>query len=323
VLNALYPPGSTIKPMNALALLEHGIDPTERIHCPGGYRLGNRFFRCLGRHGAVDMRRAIAKSCNTYFYAMGHRIGYDKIAVMARRLGLGQKFDLPVVSQSYGTVPDSAWKNRRFHETKGFLERPDWTASDTLNASIGQGFLILNPLQLAVMAGRIAGGREIQPRLLGVGKEMAKQLGIDPKHLETVRGGMWEVVNGDGTAGASRLPIPGVELCGKTGTAQVRKIVGSQRGQGGDWKYRDHGLFVFFAPFDKPRYAGAVVIEHGMGGARAAAPVAKDVLTFLYDRQLALKSLHALEQQWGGSLAERTARRQNAIEAAAAAPRSA
>jgi penicillin-binding protein 2 len=138
-----------------------------------------------------------------------------------------------------------------------------------------------------------------------------------------VRGGMWEVVNGDGTAGASRLQIPGVELCGKTGTAQVRKIAGSQRGQSGDWKYRDHGLFVFFAPFDKPRYAGAVVIEHGMGGARAAAPVAKDVLTFLYDRQLALKSLHALEEQWGGSLAERTARRANAVQAAAAAARTA
>ena len=323
VLNALYPPGSTIKPMNSLALLQHGVDPTERIHCPGGYRLGNRFFRCLGRHGSVDMRRAIAKSCNTYFYAMGHRIGYDKIAVMARQLGLGQKFDLPVVSQSYGTVPDSAWKNRRFHETKGFLERPDWTASDTLNASIGQGFLILNPLQLATMAARIAGGRDVQPRLLGIGKEPAPLLGLDPKHLETVRGGMGEVVNGDGTAGASRLQIPGVEMCGKTGTAQVRKIVGSQRGQSGDWKYRDHGLFVFFAPFDKPRYAGAVVIEHGLGGARAAAPVAKDVLTFLFDRQLALKNLNALEQQWGGTLAERTARRANAVQAAAAAARTA
>ena len=311
VLNALYPPGSTIKPMNSLALLQHGIDPTERINCPGGYRLGNRFFRCLGRHGSVDMRRAIAKSCNTYFYAMGHRVGYDKIAVMARQLGLGAKFDLPVVSQSYGTVPDSQWKLKKYKQ--------EWTQSDTLNASIGQGFLILNPLQLAVMAGRIAGGRNIAPRLLGIGQEPAPLLGIDPKHLEIVRGGMWQVVNGDGTAGASRMQVPGVELCGKTGTAQVRKIVGSQRGQGGDWKYRDHGLFVFFAPFDKPRYAGAVVIEHGMGGAKAAAPVAKDVLTFLYDRQLALKSLHALEEQWGGTLAERTARRANAVQAAAEA----
>ena len=319
VLNALYPPGSTIKPMGALAILKHGIDPDERIHCPGGYRLGNRFFRCLGRHGSVDMRRAIAKSCNTYFYAMGHRIGYDNIAPMAKMLGLGEKFDLPVVSQNYGTVPDSKWKARKYKDNPRLIERPDWTASDTLNASIGQGFLIVNPLQLATMAGRIALGRDIQPRLVGVGKKAAPLLDIPMEHLDAVRGGMWEVVNGDGTAGASRLPLEGIAMSGKTGTAQVRRITGGQRGQGGDWRYRDHGLFVFFAPSDRPRYAGAVVIEHGMGGARAAAPVAKDVLTFLYDRRKAMESLHALEQQWGGSLAERTARRAAAVKAAAAA----
>ncbi|HYI43473.1 MAG TPA: penicillin-binding protein 2 [Sphingomicrobium sp.] len=319
VLNSLYPPGSTIKPMGALALQAHGIKPSERIHCPGGYRLGNRFFRCLGRHGSVDMHRAIAKSCNTYFYAMGHRIGYDNIAPMAKMLGLGQKFDLPVVSQSYGTVPDSEWKLRKYNETKGIVERPDWTASDTLNASIGQGFLIVNPLQLATMAARIASGRNVQPRLLGVSKTPAPLLGLDPSHLEAVRGGMWEVVNGDGTAGASKLPLDGIAMSGKTGTAQVRRIAGGQRGQGGDWRYRDHGLFVFFAPSDKPRYAGAVVIEHGMGGARAAAPVAKDVLTFLFDRNKALQSLAAMEQQWGGTLAERNARRAAAVKAASAA----
>jgi penicillin-binding protein 2 len=235
-------------------------------------------------------------------------------------LGLGQKFDLPVVSQSYGTVPDSAWKNRRFHETKGFLERPDWTSSDTLNASIGQGFLILNPMQLAVMSARIASGRDLQPQLIGVHKEPAELFDIPPKHLDAVRRGMWEVVNGDGTAGASRLPFPDIHMCGKTGTAQVRRITGGQRGQSGDWKYRDHGLFVFFAPFDKPRYAGAVVIEHGMGGGRAAAPVAKDALTFLFDRKKALESLNALEQQWGGTLTERNARRAAAVKAAATAP---
>jgi penicillin-binding protein 2 len=238
---------------------------------------------------------------------------------MAKDLGLGQKFDLPVVSQSYGTVPDSAWKARRFRESPKLFERGDWTASDTLNASIGQGFLIVNPLQLATMAGRIASGRDIQPRLIGVGKEPAPLLGIPPEHLEAVRGGMWEVVNGDGTAGASRLPLEGIAMSGKTGTAQVRRLAASaSRGQGGDWKYRDHGLFVFFAPSDKPRYAGAVVIEHGMGGARAAAPVAKDVLTFLYDRPKAMQALAALEQQWGGTLAERTARRSAAVKAAAA-----
>jgi penicillin-binding protein 2 len=123
-LSSLYPPGSTIKPMGALAILAAGIEPNETIYCGGGYRLGNRFFRCLGRHGTVNMRRAIAKSCNTYFYAMGNRIGYDRIAPVARQLGLGQKFDLPVVSQSYGTVPDSAWKARRFKDSPRLIERP-------------------------------------------------------------------------------------------------------------------------------------------------------------------------------------------------------
>ena len=313
-LNALYPPGSTIKPMNALALQAAGVDPEETVFCPGGYRLGNRFFRCLGRHGTVNMRRAIAKSCNTYFYSMGHRVGYDRIAEMAKRMGLGQKFDLPVVSQSYGTVPDSAWKARKYKDNRRVVERPDWTASDTLNASIGQGFLILNPLQLAVMAARIASGRNVQPNLLGVHKQPAPLLGIPQEHLDAVRGGMWQVVNGDGTAGASRIQVPGIEMCGKTGTAQVRKIVGSQRGQSGDWKYRDHGLFVFFAPYNNPRYAGSVVIEHGLGGARAAAPVAKDVLTYLFDQERAMASLTALEQQWGGTLLERTARRQAQVD---------
>ena len=315
VLSALYPPGSTIKPMGALAILAAGVDPDETVHCPGGYRLGNRFFRCLGRHGTVNMRRAIAKSCNTYFYSMGNRIGYDAIAPMARRLGLGEKFDLPVVSQSFGTVPDSAWKLRRYQDNKQLFERPDWTRSDTLNASIGQGYLIVNPLQLAVMAARIASGRNLQPSLIGVRTKPAPLLGIPQEHLDTVRGGMWEVVNGDGTAGASRLQVPGFEMGGKTGTAQVRKIAGSQRGQSGEWKYRDHGLFLCFAPTANPRYAASVVIEHGLGGARAAAPVAKDVLTYLFDRDRAMASLAALETIWGGTLAERTARRQSAFEA--------
>jgi penicillin-binding protein 2 len=320
VLNALYPPGSTIKPMNALALQGHGVDPSETVFCPGGYALGNRFFRCLGRHGTVNMRRAIAKSCNTYFYSMGHRVGYDAIAEVARKTGLGAKFDLPVVSQSYGTVPDSKWKLRKFETNPKLIERPDWTASDTLNASIGQGYLILNPLQLAVMAARIASGRNVQPLLIGAHREPAPLIGFPPEHLEAVRGGMWEVVNGDGTAGASRLPLDGIQMSGKTGTAQVRRLSASaSRGQGGDWKYRDHGLFVFYAPSDKPRFAGACVIEHGMGGARAAAPVAKDALTYLFDREKAFASLAALEQQWGGTLAERNARRSAAVEAAARA----
>ena len=299
-LNALYPPGSTLKPMAAMALLGAGIDPKDTIYCGGGYQLGNRFFRCLGRHGTVNMHRAIAKSCNSYFYGMAHRVGYDTIAKMARKLGLGEKYDLPVVAQSYGTIPDSAWKMRRYKQ--------QWTHSDSLNAVIGQGYVIVNPLQLAVMAARIASGRNVDPRLVGTGKA-APMLDLPADHFATVRGGMWEVVNGDGTAGRSRLDVPGVEMAGKTGTAQVRRIAGGQRGQSGDWKYRDHGLFVFFAPVANPRYAGSVVIDHGLGGARAAAPVAKDVLTYLFDKPKALASLAALEEGWGGDIKTRMDRK--------------
>lgn len=299
-LSSLYPPGSTLKPMAAMALLGAGIDPEERVYCGGGYQLGNRFFRCLGRHGPMTLHTAIARSCNTYFYAMGNRIGYDAIAVMARRLGLGEEYPLPVVSQSYGTVPDSAWKQRKYKQ--------EWTRSDTLNAVIGQGYVLVNPLQLCVMAARIASGRNVQPILVGGREKPAQPLDMPPEHFEAVRHGMWEVVNGAGTAGRSRLPLEGVQMGGKTGTAQVRRISAGQRGQGGDWKYRDHGLFVCFAPTDNPRYAASVVIEHGMGGSRAAAPVAKDVLTYLFDKQKAMDALLALEENWGGNIAERMKR---------------
>ena len=311
-LNSLYPPGSTIKPMMAMALLGADVDPEEIIFCGGGYRLGNRTFRCLGRHGPMNMHRAIARSCNTYFYAMGRRIGYDRIAPMARQLGLGETFDLPVVSQSYGTVPDSAWKQRKYKQ--------EWTQSDTLNASIGQGYLIVNPLQLAVMAARIASGRDVQPRLIGSSHSPADPLPFPSEHFEIVRAGMWEVVNGQGTAGRSRLQLPGIEMGGKTGTAQVRRITGGQRGQSGAWKYRDHGLFVCFAPTASPRYAASVVIDHGMGGARAAAPIAKDVLTWLFNRQKAMDALIEHEKSWGGDIAARMAADAERWRAARAAP---
>ncbi|HEV7659532.1 MAG TPA: penicillin-binding protein 2 [Allosphingosinicella sp.] len=302
-LNALYPPGSTFKPAVAMALLEAGVDPEETVTCTGGYTLGSRRFGCLGVHGSMNLHRAIAKSCNTYFYTMGRRIGIERFSAMAKRLGLGQRFDqLPVVSQSYGTIPDPAWKQRRY--------RQDWTQADTLNTAIGQGYVILNPLQLAVMAARVASGRDVQPRLVLDRYPPAQPLPFAATSFEAVRSGMAEVVNGNGTAGASRLPLDGIQMAGKTGTAQVRNIVDANRGRAGTtWRYRDHGLFIFFAPVVQPRYAGAVVIEHGLGGARAAAPVACDVMTYLFDKAKAEERLAPLEAQWGGTLAERMARR--------------
>lgn len=311
-LQGLYPPGSTLKPMAGLAMMRHGIDPEETVTCNGGYRLGNRVFRCLGRHGPVNMTTAIMKSCNTYFYAMGRRIGFDNIAPVARELGLGQEFSLPFPSQRYGTVPDSAWKMRKYDQK--------WTESDTLNAVIGQGYIIASPFQLGLMAARIASGLNIQPEIL-MGKRAApKPLSFPKAHLDVVREGMNLVVNGDGTAVRSRLPLENIAMAGKTGTAQVRRIAGAQRGQSGEWKYRDHGLFVCFAPVDQPRYGAAVVIEHGMGGARAAAPIAKDVLTFLYDREQAMASLEALEAGWGGNIEQRMAAKYAAYQGQAAPP---
>lgn len=292
----LYPPGSTLKPMAAIAAVQHGVDPSERHTCIGGYRLGSRFFRCLGTHGSVDMPTAIEKSCNSYFYWLAHRLGYDAMAPTAKLLGLGEEFQLAGSNQRYGTIPDSAWKMRRYDQK--------WSASDSLNAVIGQGYVSVNPLQLAVMTARIASGRRLYPRLIN--REFRNEpLPFSAEALAVARSGMDRVVNGAGTAVRSRLPLDGITMGGKTGTAQVRGLASGSRGQSGAWKYRDHGLFVCFAPVENPRYAASVVIEHGMGGSRAAAPIAKDIFTFLYDREKAMEALEKFEAGWGGTIKER------------------
>jgi penicillin-binding protein 2 len=297
-LRGLYPPGSTMKPMATLALQMHGVSPDERVSCPGGYRLGSRFFRCDAVHGSVDMRGAIEHSCNTYFWSMAHRVGYDAIAPVAKLLGLGQEFDLPGSAQRYGTIPDAAWKMRRYKQ--------EWSAADSLNASIGQGYVSVSPLQLAVMTARIASGKNLQPSLLfGQEKPLGPALPFTPEQFAVAQEGMFRVVNGSGTGTRSRIDIGGVKMAGKTGTAQVRAMV--SRGHVGDWKSRDHSLFICYAPTDVPRYAMSVVVEHGTFGARAAAPIAKDVMTFLFDPAKAWEVLLELEKGWGGTPAERMA----------------
>ncbi|WP_176472919.1 penicillin-binding protein 2 [Sphingomonas lenta] len=307
-LQGLYPPGSTFKPATALAGLRGGIDPDRIVNCPGGYQLGNRFFRCLGRHGGMNLHRAIARSCNTYFYTVGRELGMDAVAAAARELGLGAEYPLPFPSQRYGTIPDPAWKERKYDQK--------WTQADTLNASIGQGYILTSPLQLAVQAARIASGRKLMPRILADAKIVAPSLDVSPERMQLIRAGMDEVVNGAGTAVRSRLQVEGVRMGGKTGTAQVRRIAGGARGGVNvPWRYRDHGLFIGFAPVDDPRYAVAVVIEHGMSGSGAAAPVARDCLTYLFDRELALKTLEPMEKEWGGDIATRMAAQEAAYRA--------
>jgi penicillin-binding protein 2 len=298
VLKGLYPPGSTVKPMVAMSFLEANLDPHETTTCGGGLRVGNRVFHCWNRrgHGRVDMAKGIYQSCDVYFYHFAQRLGMDVIAPMARRLGMGQEFPLPVASQFYGTVPDPAWKLQKYGKA--------WQNFDTVNATIGQGYMLANPLQLAVMTARIATGNKIMPRLtLDKRKPSFESMNFHGDHVEVIQNAMKDVVNGPGTAGRARLPIENVLLAGKTGTAQVVSLsVGS--GKGGPWKYRDHGLFICFAPFDNPRYACSVVIEHG-GGSGAAYPIARDVMTYLFDPAKGLEALHALEKQWGGTAQQR------------------
>ena len=318
VTQGLYPPGSTVKPMNALALLEMGVSPTAVVHCGGGLRVGNRTFSCWkrGGHGSVNMHRAVEQSCDVYFYEMSRRHGYDRFASTARRLGLGEKFDLPVASQRFGTVPDSEWKLKKYKEK--------WTVADSVNSSIGQGYVLVNPLQLAVMAARLGSGRSLVPRLLASQKIENEPLDVTAEHLTIVHNAMSAVVNGNGTAGSARMQVPGVLLAGKTGTAQVRFISAGERAGGVlhdtalPFKLRDHSLFQGFAPFDKPAYAVGCILEHS-GHIVTAAPIASDVLTFLFDPALAMKKLTALEEQWGGTLAQRNARRSAAFEAVAQA----
>jgi penicillin-binding protein 2 len=307
VAQGLYPSGSTIKPAMALAFLKQGIDPKRRVHCPGGYQIGNRYFRCDAVHGSMDMHSAIERSCNTYFWATGLVTDPAQTTEMVSYLGYGEKFDLPIPSQRYGTMPNPDWLQRKYHRK--------WQGYDSANTSIGQGYVLINPLQLAVMPARLASGNLVQPRLLMAGsRKPIEPLGVQAEHLEIVRNAMTAVVNGGGTAVASKLPLDRIQMAGKTGTAQVFRL--GERGHQSNWALRDHALFVAFAPADKPLYAIGCIIEHGGFGASAAAPIVRDSMTYLFDRQKALDTLAPLEEQWGGTLAERNARQLAAFRAA-------
>jgi penicillin-binding protein 2 len=306
VAQGLYPSGSTIKPAMALAFLKQGIDPARRVHCAGGYQIGNRYFRCDAVHGSMDMHSAIERSCNTYFWATGLITDPEKTTEMIRYLGYGEKFDLPIPTQRYGTMPSPKWLEQKYDRK--------WQGYDTANTSIGQGYVLVNPMQLAVMPARLASGKLLRPRLLMAEKRQpVPNLDVDPAHLEIVRKAMSAVVNEHGTGVGSKLPLEGILMAGKTGTAQVFRL--GQRGHESNWALRDHALFISFAPAEAPRFAIGCIIEHGGFGASAAAPIVRDCMTYLFDQQKAMDALAPLEQQWGGTLAERTARRQAQIDA--------
>jgi penicillin-binding protein 2 len=282
----LYPPGSTYKMIVALAALEAGVvTPEETVTCPGHMDVGNRRFHCWrrGGHGRVDLVESLSQSCDVYFYDLAQRVGIEAISAMARRFGCGVRHDLPLSGIAEGLAPTMEWKERN--------RGASWVVGDTLNASIGQGFVLSSPLHLAVMTARLATGRAIEPAIVrsidGVSQlpEAAPDIGIDPAHLEQIHRGMWQVNNDRrGTAFGSRVEVAEYRIAGKTGTSQVRNISAAERAAGVisnedlPWERRDHALYVGYAPYDNPRYACSVIVEHGGGGSAVAAPIARDIL---------------------------------------------
>lgn len=300
-----YPPGSTFKMVTALAAMQAGqIGAEETVYCPGFVEVADVKFHCWkrGGHGHVNLNKSLQQSCDVYYYDISQRVGIDKIAEMARLLGLGVKHDVPLSAVATGIAPDKLWKA----ETRG----EDWRIGDTVNASIGQGYVLASPLQLAVMTARIATGRSVSPRLIdrvnGIKQpdRSGDDLGLNRNHLRRVRKAMDDVCNTKrGTAYRSRIVAEGMQMAGKTGTSQVRRITKEERARGVTrnedlpWKRRDHALFVCFAPVDKPKYAVAVVVEHGGGGSKAAAPIARDILLqALYDGTPPLSAYPKSEQ---------------------------
>jgi len=305
-VQGLYPPGSTFKLVSALAALEAGvIGLDETVYCPGHLEVGGRKFHCWRRagHGHLHLTQSLEQSCDVFYYDISQRVGIDRIAEMARKLGLGTRHDLPLSAVAQGIAPDKDWKRKRYDT--------DWLIGDTLNASIGQGYVLASPLQLAVMTARVASGRAIVPRVVRsvdgveVPNPEAAPLDIKPEHLAAVRRGMDMVVNSPrGTARSAKIVLAEMRMAGKTGTSQVRNISAAERARGVisnadlPWERRDHALFVCYAPVDNPRYAVALVVEHGGGGSAVAAPIARDILLFALHGGLPPLSAYPSSQRW-------------------------
>ncbi len=283
VIGGGYPPASTFKMVVMLAALEYKvIEPGDKIFCTGKTFIGNRDFHCWRRsgHGLVNMHEALKQSCDVYFYEIIQRLGMDKVKPFAEKLGLGQIFNLGLGGQTRGIIPDPLWKRDRLGAK--------WRTGDSLNASIGQGFVLASPLQLTVMTARIANAKTAVSPVLVVDEqiEQAPALDINPEHMAVVQNAMRAVCEEPG--GTAYMPnglgISGVELAGKTGTGQVKGISAAERLSGVrnntelPWKLRDHSIFVGYAPFENPRFAAGVLVEHGGSGAKLAANICRKIL---------------------------------------------
>lgn len=287
-----YPPGSTVKMAVALAALKEGkVTKDEKVWCNGKHTLGGHTFHCWKKqgHGWVNMEQAIASSCDVYFYDVAVRTGIDNLAEMFKKFGFGQAFDLGLTGEQKGLVPTRQWKQAMYNKP--------WLPGDTVIVGIGQGALLTTPLQLAVMSARIAnGGWAVMPRIVhSIGGVMQprvdpERIDVDPEHILWMQQAMQSVMKVGGTAWRSRLRGEGMSMAGKTGTSQVRRITMAEREAGDEaykeraWKERDHAIFMGFGPVEQPRYAVAVVVEHGGGGSSVAAPLANKIMRRTLER---------------------------------------
>ncbi len=294
-----YPPGSTFKMVTALAALETGVAHAgTTVKCTGSYEYGTDRFHCwkLSGHGVMTVTSALMRSCDTYFYKLSTEVGIDNIAWMARKLGLGEKFGFDLKEERAGLIPTKKWKEDRYGKV--------WRPGETIIASIGQGYILATPLQLAVMTARLVnGGFAVEPWLVGylgnrkIHRDKWPLLGVKDKNLRLIKRGMDRVVNHeDGTAHKAQIEEPGMQMGGKTGTSQVTRINRAERARGIknkdlEWKYRHHALFVGYAPFNNPRYICSVVVEHGGGGSAVAAPLARDLLLETQKRNPAMADI--------------------------------
>ncbi len=282
-VRGVYPPASTFKMVVMLAALETGlVNPEERVICTGHTKVGNKKFHCWRRrgHGPVNLVQSLQYSCDVYYYEMAHRIGIDTVHDVAVRLGLGQSYDLGIQSRASGLIPNRAWKQKN--------RRDGWRLGDSLNAFIGQGYVLSTPLQLAVMTARLANGQQaIRPHVI-IGENIPEfaDMNFDPAHLDIVRESMRQVCMVPGGTAYRDLPLgpSGVDMAGKTGTGQVTGISASERATGvvhnrdKEWRFRDHSIFVGFAPFESPRFAVGTIVEHGGSGSGRAADISRALL---------------------------------------------
>lgn len=288
-----YSPGSTFKMIVALAALEEGIITADtEIDCEGYLDIGNHRFHCWKHsgHGSINLKRALAESCDVYFYEIAKLVGVDKIAKMSKRFGLGAKENIELPFEKSGLIPTQNWKRRVFGEP--------WQPGETLLTGIGQSYIKFTPLQMVMMTARLVnGGNFITPTLLKHNNDSpvyAYSIGINKRHLDIVKKGMDATVNESyGTASRSQIdPVLG-RMCGKTGTTQVKRITREERESQNftqkeiPWHERNHALFVGYAPANKPKYAITVVVEHGGGGGAVAAPIASRIMEYalLLDKQ--------------------------------------